>query len=86
MGWHVAGNQLEHHVAAVLPPLAHQHPVIAILPMQCQAYRNPEIGQFNGKPILVGDVHRTPTLEDLGKIQRPPDALITQAFGSRFDE
>ena len=29
---------------------------------------------------------RPVTLQRLGEIERHPDALITQAFGSRFDE
>ncbi|MCY1445035.1 hypothetical protein D9M71_615350 [compost metagenome] len=86
MGGHVTGDQLEHHIATVLPALAHQHPIVAILPMQGQAHRNPEVGQLQGKPFAVADRHRSTTLQSLGKIQRPADALISQAFGGRFDE
>ncbi|MOA13465.1 hypothetical protein D3C78_1335190 [compost metagenome] len=86
VGRHVTGDQLEHHVATVLPTLTHQHPVVAILPMQGQAHRDPEIGQFQGKSFAVADRDRPTTLQGLGEIQRPADALVAQAFRSRFDE
>ena len=86
MGRHVAGNQLQYHVAAILATLAHQHPVIAILPMQGQAHGHAEVGQFQGEALAVGDADRFTPLQGLGEVQRHADALIAQAFGRGFDE
>ena len=82
----IAGNQLEHHIAAILAALAHQHPVVAVLPVQGQAHRDSEVGQLQGEALIVGHRHRAPALQGLGEVQRHSDALVAQAFGSRFDE
>src|SRR5207253_9030307 len=79
-------DQLEHDITTVLTSLANQNPVITILPMQGQTNRYPEVGQFERKTLGVSDHDRATTLQGLRKIQRHPDALIAQAFGSRFDD
>ncbi|MGP1667171.1 MAG: recombinase family protein [Rhodanobacter sp.] len=85
MGGDIAGNQLEYHVATVLAALAHQHPVILVLPMQGQTHRHAEVGQLEGETLRVCHFYRLAPLQGLGKVERHADALVAQAFGGGFD-
>lgn len=83
---HVAGNQLEHGVATIRATLAHQQPVIAPVQTQGQAYRHAQIGQLDGKARAVRHLKRAAPLEHLLKIQRLPQALVTQPIRAGLDE
>ena len=85
MGRDVAGDQLEHHVATVLAALAHQHPVVLVLPVQGQAYRDAEVRQFQGEAFGIWYLDRLAPLQGLGEVERHADALVAQAFGGGFD-
>ncbi|MNN62850.1 hypothetical protein D3C81_1781830 [compost metagenome] len=86
MGWHVAGNQLEHRVAPVLPALAHQHPMLAALPLDGQAHGHAEVGQFGGEVLRVGHVHRPPAVQHLLEVQRQAEGLVDQAVRAGFHQ
>ncbi|MDT4853624.1 hypothetical protein FQZ97_878980 [compost metagenome] len=86
VGGHVAGDQLEHHVAPVEAPLAHQYPVVPALPGQGQAHRNPQVGQLHGEALVVAHLDRTAPAEHLAEIQRPTQALVAQSFRAGLDE
>ncbi|MCY1181965.1 hypothetical protein D9M73_225000 [compost metagenome] len=85
MGRYIPRYQLEHDIATVLAALTHQHPIIAILPVQCQPDGNPEVGQLHGKSLAVADIHPFAPLQGLGEVQGHANAVIAKAFGCRFD-
>ena len=86
VGRHVAGNQLEHRVAAVEAALAHQDPVIAALVVQGQSHRHAEIGQFGGKAFGFGNLDGAAFLQDLGKVQGLAEGLVGETFRAGFHQ
>ena len=85
VGRHVAGNQLEHVVLAIRALLAHQDPVIAALPVQGQAYRDAEVGQFDAEAMRVIDGDRPPAGQHLAEVERQAEALVTQPLAAGLD-
>ncbi|MNZ51821.1 hypothetical protein D3C78_696480 [compost metagenome] len=85
VGRDIAGNQLEHGIATVLPALAHHQPVVAALEIQGQPHRNAEVRQFHREAPAVVHLYRPSALQHLREVQRPPQALVAQRVGTGFD-
>ena len=85
VGGHIARDQFQHHIAAILAALSHQYPIVAAMPMQGQAYRYAQVGQLGHKVVAVLQLDRLAPLQRLGEVQRHADALVGEAVVRGLD-